>query len=91
MNRITKAQLQSELSLANTKIERLTACNVRMREIVSIQKCLNEARELLAEHPELSGAELLAAFISRVWWIDLESDQLRGETTTSLPPLSPQE
>ena len=93
MNRTTKAQLQSELQIADAKIERLSRSLVKMREIVSVQKCLNEAREVLAANPKLQGAELLAAFISRVWWIDVEPEQLklgRGETTTSLPPLSPQ-
>lgn len=91
MIRPTKAQVQSELQTAHARIERLSRSLIQMREIVSVQKCLTEARQLLVENPELEGADLLAAFISRVWWIDVEPQQLieRGETTTSLPPLSP--
>lgn len=105
MIRPTKAQVQNELQAAHAKIERLSRSLVQMREIVSIQKCLAEARQILIENPELEGADLLAAFISRVWWIDLEPDQLRsarlspapplkgreGLTTSPLPPLSPKE
>jgi hypothetical protein len=55
-----------------------------MREIVSIQKCLESARQLLAETGnDETSAQLLAAFISRVWWIDLQPKEL------SLQPLKP--
>lgn len=79
MNRTTKAQLQSELQIADAKIELLSRSLVKMREIVSVQKCLSEAREVLAANPELQGAELLAAFIGRVWWIDVKAKDLNNE------------
>lgn len=73
----TKRQLEAELEVAHAKLELMTKEALMMREIVSIQKCLEVARQLLAETGnDEASAQLLAAFISRVWWIDLQPEQL---------------
>lgn len=91
MTNLTKQRLAAELRAAETRNIRLENQIEAMREIVSIEKCLITARELLAEQGgTIEDAQLLANFISRIWWIDVEPEHLgRGETTTPLPPLSP--
>ncbi len=80
----TKRQLETELESAHLRLELMTKEALMMREIVSIQKCLESARQLLAETGnDETSAQLLAAFISRVWWIDLQPKEL------SLQPLKP--
>lgn len=75
----TKQQLESELQIAHARIALLSQEAERMREIVSVTKCLAAARELLAEQNggELE-AKLLAAFISKLWWIDAKGEDLNG-------------
>jgi hypothetical protein len=73
----TKRQLETELDAVYAKLELMTKEALMMREIVSIQKCLESARQLLAEtNADEASAQLLAAFISRVWWIDVQPEQL---------------
>lgn len=73
----TKSQLEAELEAVHTKLELMTKEALMMREVVSIQKCLEAARQLLTETGnDEASAQLLAAFISRVWWIDLKPEQL---------------
>jgi hypothetical protein len=75
----TKRQLEADIEALHIKLELMTKEALMMREIVSIQKCLKEARELLAEvGGSEADARLLAAFISRVWWIDLQPEQLQS-------------
>lgn len=77
----TKRQLEAELEATRAKLELMTKEALMMREIVSIQKCLEAARQLLAETGnDETSAQLLAAFISRVWWIDLQPEQLINPT-----------
>ena len=77
----TKSQLEAELETVYAKLELMTKEALMMREIVSIQKCLEAARQLLAETGnDEASAQLLAAFISRVWWIDLQPGQLINPT-----------
>lgn len=70
----TKAQLQAELDIALAQLQAVSESAIKMREIVSIQKCLTKAREVLSERG--GDAELLAEFISRVWWIDLRPEDI---------------
>lgn len=73
----TKQQLESELQIAHARIALLSQEAVRMHEIVSVSKCLAAARELLAEqNGGKADAELLAAFISKLWWIDAKGEDL---------------
>lgn len=72
----TKRQLENELDAAHARLELMAKEAVMMREIVSVQKCLSTARQLVAEQGGEANAELLAQFISRVWWIDLEAADL---------------
>ncbi len=73
----TKRQLETELDAVYAMLELMTIVARIMREIVSIQKCLESARQLLAEtNADEASAQLLAAFISRVWWIDVQPEQL---------------
>jgi hypothetical protein len=74
----TKRQLEAELEATHAKLELMTKEALMMREIVSIQKCLETARQLLSENDaDEASAQLLAAFISRIWWIDLQPEQLK--------------
>ena len=83
----TKRQLEAELEAVHAKLELMSKEALKMREIVSIQKCLEAARQLLAEiGNDEASAQLLAAFISRVWWIDLKPEQLINPT---YPPVAP--
>lgn len=72
----TKRQLETELETALARLELMSKEAVMMREIVSVNKCLETARQLLAEKGDKASAEILADFISRVWWIDLQPSDL---------------
>lgn len=76
MIRPTKAQLESERQAAYAKIDRLSQALSQIREVISIPRCLQIAKEVLAEEPDLTGPELLAVFISRIWWIDVSAKEL---------------
>lgn len=88
MTKLTKQQLATELGVTTTRLIRLENQVTAMREIVSIDKCLSTARELIAKRGNTqSDRELLAAFISEIWWIDVEADQLQ-EQEEALTPLN---